>query len=967
MSRSKDRFVTGCQQLLALGTVLAVLTPAAGVLSLDVVHEAPSSGAGLGLGESNGVSVTGRLSSYAAEQTHTSVVPAEVVDPVVTEYALTGPANGRVAAGALHARTRVTGPRAEVVAAPQPVTGYGAVGVTWRSGQAIADDAISFEVRTETDGAWTGWSEMAYHDEHGPDPDSAEARRARPGTDEMFVGEVDRVQVRVRSEAGVPDDLRLAVVDPGHAGVVARERPALHATGGSAATTTPAVEPATTAAERASTTGGTGGALALRAATYTPRPVIYSRAQWGANESLRGKSAPSYHEVHAGFVHHTVNANGYTRAEVPGILRSIYAYHTQSRGWSDVGYNFLVDRFGRIWEGRYGGIDRPVVGAHTLGYNENSFAMSAIGNFETAKPSSAMVQAYGALFAWKLSLHGVDAVSSSQVVGRRSFRAINGHRDAGSTACPGRHLYALVPQIRELAGQAQTGWAGRERESDLVGTPHPDLLVRNATDKLAYLVPTGGLTAFRAARPVATGWSAADAAAGATAVVSPDLTGDGRADLVVRRADGTAQVRAGAGSGGFAPTGTTVPGTAGRDLLTPAGDLDGDGSHDLVARTADGRLVLFLGTGTGTGFTRRAGTTGWAGYDLLVGPGDVDGDGRADLLARDAAGKLWLHRGSAGLDPATRTALGGSWRQFASITAGGDLDRDGRADLFVQRADNGNGFVRPGRGDGTFGSAIGPVKRTAGLTGVTAGGDLLGDATPDLVGRRGDALVVLENAGTFDTTAPVATGVNLRNADLLLSVGDWDRDGFGDMVTRNKTTGALSLRRGDGTGKFTKATQLGKGFAGVGLLTAAGDVTGDGWPDLLGQPAGGAMRVYPGKGLDGLAASYVVRSRVAATQHLAVGRWDADGAPDSLFRVGDKLTLYPGNGPGGLTTPRALGTDVSAYDWLVGVSDVQLTGHADVIARSKADGKLWLLPGTTTGFGARRLIGEGAGVYDLVG
>ena len=74
--------------------------------------------------------------------------------------------------------------------------------------------------------------------------------------------------------------------------------------------------------------------------------------------------------MHAGFVHHTVNANDYTRDEVPGILRSIYAYHTQSRGWSDVGYNFLVDRFGRIWEGRYGGVDRPVVGAHTLGYND---------------------------------------------------------------------------------------------------------------------------------------------------------------------------------------------------------------------------------------------------------------------------------------------------------------------------------------------------------------------------------------------------------------------------------------------------------------------------------------------------------------------------------------------------------------------------------------------------------------------
>ena len=123
---------------------------------------------------------------------------------------------------------------------------------------------------------------------------------------------------------------------------------------------------------------------------------------------------------------------------MPGIIRGIYAYHTQSKGWSDIGYNFLVDRFGRIWEGRYGGVDRPVVGAHTLGYNDYAFAMSAIGNYEIAQPSDAMVQAYGALFAWKLSLHGVDASSTRQRVGPDTFQAINGHRDAGQTACPGR-------------------------------------------------------------------------------------------------------------------------------------------------------------------------------------------------------------------------------------------------------------------------------------------------------------------------------------------------------------------------------------------------------------------------------------------------------------------------------------------------------------------------------------------------
>ncbi len=199
-----------------------------------------------------------------------------------------------------------------------------------------------------------------------------------------------------------------------------------------------------------------------------PKPKIFSRAQWGADESMRDAPSLHYYEVHAGFVHHTVNANDYTRAQVPSIIRGIYAYHTRSQGWSDIGYNFLVDKFGRVWEGRYGGVNRPVVGAHTLGYNDNAFAASAIGNFETARPSRAMIRAYGRLFAWKLSLHGVNAADGRQYVTSDYFKAINGHRDAGATACPGINLYNRIPRIRELATAAQQGWGGRELESSLI-------------------------------------------------------------------------------------------------------------------------------------------------------------------------------------------------------------------------------------------------------------------------------------------------------------------------------------------------------------------------------------------------------------------------------------------------------------------------------------------------------------------
>ncbi|WP_309647959.1 FG-GAP-like repeat-containing protein [Nocardioides sp.] len=953
MPTIKARFVTACQQLLALGLVLAALTPAANLVSLDVVQREQ--------GADQPVSV---LAAYARSTTRTSVVPVGVVDPLVREVALTAPStqSGRRAAGSLQARV-VAGRDggSELVSTPQPVTGYGAVGVTWEHGVDVPESDIAVQVRTETAGAWTAWMPVQYDADHGPDPQSDEARHARPGTDALLVGDVDGVQVRVSTPDGpAPADLRLAVIDPGQAEDTAVERPAIDTRELDSA----ASETATPAAYDTMTVVGEGAqdTIDLRAAAFTPKPVIYSRAQWGADERMRDEGPPSYFEVHAGFVHHTVNANDYSQAEVPGLLRSIYAYHTKSRGWSDIGYNYLVDRFGRIWEGRAGGVDRPVVGAHTLGYNDYSFAMSAIGNFDTAQAPAVMVQAYGALFAWKLSLHGVDASSPRQVVGRSSFQAISGHRDADSTACPGRHLYAKIGRIRELAAAAQRGWSGRELESDLASTPHPDLIVRSASDKMGYVLPTGGLTSFEAARNVATGVGDVD-----TVVASPDLTGDGSGDLLVRSTDGEAGVMPGTGSGGFGAVVQQSTAFAGHDLVTAVGDLDLDGDNDLVARdTATGRLDAYLGTGTG-GFVRQPLRTGWADYDLLVGASDVDGDGEVDLIAREAGtGRTWLHRGSNGIGFSARTALAPTWKQFDTVTGLGDFTSDRVPDLFVRRADNQLGYVLPGRGGGVYGHPLGPIVRTKGVSDIT-GASLSGTPAADLVARRGTSLVLLQNTGAFDLGQPIPTGVDLASADLVLNAGDWDRDGKGDMITRNKANGGLFLRLGDGEGGFGKVRALASGFGSVGLLAAVGDMTGDGWPDLMGQPAGGDMRIYPGSGTAGLGASYVAYRRIDASQQIPVGRHDTDGAPDLLFRTGTGLRLYPGNGPGGLTTGPQLGLDLAPYDWVVGISDIGLVGHGDLLVRDKRFGFLYVVPMTPSGFGPRRFLAEGMKDYDLAG
>lgn len=683
----RSRYVTVCQQLLALALVLAALTPAAQTITMDVRPVSPSAGEHAGA----------RLHEAAA------TVPTAPVDPEVEEYSLTAPQGARLAPGALRASSRrTTAGGQQLTSDAVPVDGYGAVGVTWQHGAELEHDAITVTARTYDDGAWSGWTDVEYHDEHGPDPGSDEALRARPGTEPLLVGDVDEVQVRIATEAAAPADMKLAVVDPGEARTTTRQKPAID-------TSTLDTD------ENAGVIESSEGDLTQRAAVTATKPKIFSRAQWGADESIRDKGSLHYYEVHAGFVHHTVNANDYTRAQVPSIIRGIYAYHVRSRGWSDVGYNFLVDRFGRIWEGRAGGVDRPVVGAHTLGYNDNAFAASAIGNFETARPSKAMIKAYGRLFAWKLSLHGVSANDAKQYVSSRNFKAINGHRDAGSTACPGINLYNKIGRIRTLATDAQQGWRGRELESSLIGNARPDLVLRRASD-----------------------------------------------------------------------------------------------------------------------------------------------------------GKVFLRQ--------------------------------------IVPAKDGSGYR---------------------------------------LGKK------------------VATNLVLPDAGMILKAGDWNLDGYGDLIA--KQGGDLWLYAGQGRGKFAAPTRLATGFGQVAKLAAVGDFTGDGKPDLMGQPKGGSMRIYPGNGASGLKASYAAYSPIKGTKQIPAGRWDGDGAPDTFVRTRSALTLYLGNGPGGLTTKKSMSLAIGSYNWLLGVSDVDLTGHGDLVARTRRTGELWVIPGTTSGFKAPVSIAGSGTEYDLVG
>jgi len=197
--------------------------------------------------------------------------------------------------------------------------------------------------------------------------------------------------------------------------------------------------------------------LTSTAAAGPAQPAMVTRSQWGADESLR-KTAPSYAAVKMAFVHHTDTGNDYTSADAPAIVRGIYAYHTKSLGWNDIGYNFLIDRFGTIYEGRYGGVARGVVGAQVLGFNTGTTGISIIGTYTAQAPSAAAMASLEKLLAWKLSLGSLDPRGTAKMTCgyTQKFKAgavvtlpvIAGHRDANNTECPGDALYAKLPVVR---------------------------------------------------------------------------------------------------------------------------------------------------------------------------------------------------------------------------------------------------------------------------------------------------------------------------------------------------------------------------------------------------------------------------------------------------------------------------------------------------------------------------------------
>ncbi len=239
-------------------------------------------------------------------------------------------------------------------------------------------------------------------------------------------------------------------------------------------------------------------------------PTIIPRESWGADERIRRDKHPVYAPaLRFVLIHHTVNTNNYTPAQSAAIVRGDYVYHVKGNGWDDIGYNFLVDKYGQVFEGRYGGIDKPVVGAHSLGFNNGSAGIALIGNYGSIGISAAARASLVKLLAWRLDVAHIDPLSFVNVLsgGNQKFpkgipvnlRVISGHRDTYFTECPGSALYNEIPAIAQSV--AATG--GPKLYAPLVQGKVGSLL--RFTGKLSAPLPWRVTIADRTGASVASG------------------------------------------------------------------------------------------------------------------------------------------------------------------------------------------------------------------------------------------------------------------------------------------------------------------------------------------------------------------------------------------------------------------------------------------------------------------------------
>ena len=326
----------------------------------------------------------------------------------------------------------------EVTTLPVDSSDVTIIGATWEG------EDPELEIRTRDGNSWSAWESLPTDDEGGPDAVSAEAAQIPAASHQsqsvaLPVLDSDTVEVRAADKQADTDDLQITQVSTA---VTKADAQVAKSAGG------------------VSTHSATGPAVDAQISAKDLRAKIVTRKQWGADEKLVRCATDKTSSAKGVFIHHTAGSNSYSKAQAPAIIRGYLAFHTQNRGWCDLGYNFLVDKYGTMYEGRAGSLDKAVTGAHASGFNSWTIGISVLGTYSSAAPSSAAQTSVKRLVAWKAGQYGFNPTgkmtltsggggTSKYALGKKvSLNVVAGHRDTSYTECPGLAFYNKLGSIR---------------------------------------------------------------------------------------------------------------------------------------------------------------------------------------------------------------------------------------------------------------------------------------------------------------------------------------------------------------------------------------------------------------------------------------------------------------------------------------------------------------------------------------
>lgn len=532
------------------------------------------------------------------------------------------------------------------VSEPLSVDEFAVAGLTWNKGQSLPSGA-TVEMRTLDAKGWSDWYVLSV--EEGED--------GRPGTEANVSGGSTGVQIRIKGSGSLPAGLAVNLVNgegptkkvadvhkvaaaqqPAAKSLTApvanpdEERSILSGKATGVASTSQFGGPAAAASPQgqASPQGRAGAAAKADAPAARQLTIpqiaaadnlarIHPRSAWGADE--RKMSWPrSYENFEGAIIHHTAGSNNYSQAQVPATIRGIYSYHSITRGWGDIGYNVLIDKYGGRWEGRSGTLAAPhgkvVTGAHAAPRNQGTFGVSVLGTYSSAASVTPLIrETFSDVIAARFVLGGVNPSSRGTMTVPRGTGAalpagsalprIVGHKDVKSTSCPGA-IYGYLDQIRAAtAAKYQRIMGGAAAAPQPQPASSPTYYLNNAWSGNATHTFTYGLSSD-------------------TEIVG-DWDGDGKDTVSLRRGNTFAVNNVSAPTA--APKFTAAYGIPGDEYYV--GDWDGDGKDSLAIRRGN---VFHVSNRVGAATADYAIAYGKPGDVVLVG--DWDGDGRDTFAVR---------------------------------------------------------------------------------------------------------------------------------------------------------------------------------------------------------------------------------------------------------------------------------------------------------------------------------------------